>query len=210
MDRGKVKVDVSFSPMAEVQEDCRTWAREIAAVFNPDAIVFLEKSGFLFAKPMAEEFGCPMYSIAVSRPGNDAKDGIRKIVPWVPRPLLAAVLSSKAAYAYADDNSRRAVKTNPAFDRAPLEDAARILIVDDSIDTGWSILAASEVVRRRASEADIRIAGYCALDYSGDRVGVDFIRKSNAIVVTATSRYSKEHAMFLSELEAWKRSSGGC
>lgn len=205
----KVKIQVSFHSMKAVQLDCRLWASTIKKTFLPEAVIFLEKSGFLFAKPMTEEFACPMYSLSVGRPGNDAKDSIREKVPYVPKFMLALALKSKAMYGYNEDNAERKIEVNDRFDSAKLDAFNRILIVDDSVDTGWSMLAAKELVQSKAPNADVRIASYCVIDYSLDRVKVDFLRRQNAIVMTATSRYSKEYGMFLSELAAWKANPEG-
>ena len=204
--RNGIRVNVSFHSMKAVQNDCRLWAKEIGEEFKPDAIVFLEKSGFLFARPLAEELGCPLYSVLVERPGNKAKDAIKKKLPYIPKFLLALALKSKSMYAYNEGNTKRLTITNARFDSAPLDKCKRVLLVDDSVDTGWSILAAKKLVQDMASNADVRIASYCVIDYSRRRVEVDYERRRNAIVMTATSRYSPEHYLFLKELDVWKSS----
>lgn len=206
--KNEPRISVSFQSSAAIREDCRVWASEIKNEFRPDAIVFLEKSGFLFARPMADVFGCPLFGLSVSRPGNDTRDRIREKVPYVPKFVLALALKSKAMYGYNEERSERCVVGNKRFDSACLDAFERILIVDDSVDTGWSMLAAKDLVQSRAPSADVRIASYCVIDYSLHRVKVDYQRKSNAIVVTATSRYSKEYPAFLDELAAWKESPG--
>lgn len=202
--REKVKVRVSFWPMEQVQSDCLLWAEEIKRDFQPDAIVFLEKSGFLFAKPLSEALGCPMYSVKVARPDSGAKDAVRERVPWAPRWLMALALSSRALYGYNDENSERELEANSRFDAAPWDSMGKILIVDDSVDTGWSVLAVKRLVEELAPNACVRIASYCVIDYSLSRVHVDYARRNNAIVMSATSRYSPEYQGFLDELTAWK------
>ncbi len=187
----------------EVEQDSKKWAKRIGKEYKPDLIVFIAKSGFLFAKPMAEVFGCKMVDIRVSRPGNDGKDKIRKLVPKMPQWLLFALLKSKAAYGYQESNSEREVETGERFDQLDWSKYHRILIVDDSTDTGFSLLAAKEAVSKMAPESEVRTASYCVIDISSKRVGVDYGRYRNTIVVTATSRYSKEYALFLESLGLW-------
>ena len=83
----------------------------------------------------------------------------------------------------------------------------RILIVDDSTDTGWSLVAVKNELRKRAVSAEIRTASYCVIDFSKNRVDVEYSRYRNTIVVTATSRYSKENGEFMKELNSWIKES---
>ena len=67
-------IETCTKSMENVTSDCRDWTREIAETFCPDLIVFIAKSGFLFAKPMAEYFDCAMGDILGSRPASKTKD----------------------------------------------------------------------------------------------------------------------------------------
>lgn len=201
------KIRVFAKNRYEVEQDCKKWAKRIGKEYKPDLIVFIAKSGFLFAKPMAEVFGCEMVDIRVSRPGNDGKDKVRKLVPKMPQWLLFALLKSKAAYGYQESNSEREVETGERFEKMDWGKYRKILIVDDSTDTGFSLLAAKEAVSKAAPNSEVRTASYCVIDISRKRVGVDYGRYRNTIVVTATSRYSEEYKGFVSDLERWIKES---
>ena len=197
-------ITVTFQNKAEVQDDCRKWAEEIGQEYEPDAIVFIAKSGFLFAEAMAEKLQVPMADVSAGRPGNDGKDIIARIVPKMPRFLLALALSSKAQICYNRENSERNVVVSERLRKLCDRRPKRVLVVDDSIDTGWTVLKVKEELARMMSDAEIRIAGYCVLTSSEDMVRADYFRYKNRIVVTATSRYSAEYRFFLDEFEEWK------
>ncbi len=199
------KIRVFARNKAEIEADCLKWAKKIEKDFRPELVVFIAKSGFLFAKPLAEYFDCPMVDITVSRPGNGGKDAIRKLVPKMPQKLLFALLRSKANYGYQEENSEREVHTGERFDLLDWENYRNILIVDDSTDTGYSLLAAKEAVQKVAPDSDVRTASYCVIDISKKRVSVDYGRYRNTIVVSATSRYSKEYDAFVTDLGNWKQ-----
>ena len=84
----------------------------------------------------------------------------------------------------------------------------RILLVDDSVDTGWTILKVKEEITKLNPEAQIKVAGYCVLDESEDLLKTDFYKYRNMIVITATSRYSSEYKDFVAGFEKWKGKSG--
>lgn len=200
----KDKPQVFFKSRQEVEKDCKEWAKEIERDFKPDIIVFIAKSGFLFALPLAEYFGCPMADITVSRPGNNGKDIIRRLVPSIPGWLLKMLLRSKANYSYQERNSGREVQISGRFGRVDWEKYKRILIVDDSTDTGWSMITARDAVIRAAGDADVKTLSYCCIDISEKRIQVDYARYKNTIIISAASRYSKEYAGFIDSLDNWK------
>ena len=198
-------IDVRFAKWGEVQLDCADWALEIARDYVPDLVVFLAKSGFLFAETLSACFGCPMVDLEVSRPTNGGKDAIAKAVPRVPRPLLAAALRSRAMYGYHEGNPDRELVRTERYGAVDFSAHHRILLVDDSVDTGWSMLRAIEALREDAPGCEVRTAGYCVVSVSEGRVVTDFWRHRDAVVVTATSRYSEEYPAFLSTFDMWKR-----
>lgn len=191
--------------MRAVNEDCFKWAEEISENYQPDIIIFLAKSGFLFARPLAEYFKCDMADILVSRPSNRGKDRIRKYIPRLPKQILYFALKSKFAYGYHDKNSEREIKITKRFADIDFSQYQKILLVDDSIDTGWSMCKAVELLQKRAAHCEIKIAGYCMIAMSQMRVKTDFVRYKDTIVVTATSRYSSEYPKFVQEYENWNK-----
>lgn len=202
------KINVTFKDKAQVQKDCRAWAREIRESYLPDAIVFVAKSGFLFAETMADELGVPMADISASRPGNDNKDKISKAVPKLPRWFLALALRSKSQIKFNKANSDRCVIVSDRLKELSYGNPKRILLVDDSVDTGWTIIRAKEEIVKLNPGAQIKVAGYCVLDESEGMVKTDYYRYRNMIVITATSRYSSEYKDFLTDFEKWKDKSG--
>ena len=199
------KINVFCKSKTEIEADCRVWAQEIKKTYSPDLIVFIAKSGFLFAKPMAECLDCPMVDISISRPGNDRKDKIRKIIPQIPQWLLFALLRSKTNYEYQELNRDREVNLSERFKNLKWEKYKKVLIVDDSTDTGWSLIAAKNEIEKRTSDTNIKTASYCVIDLSRNKVNVEFSRYRNTIVVTATSRYSKEYDRFVNDFRLWKK-----
>ena len=198
------KINVTFKDKAQVQKDCRAWAREIRESYLPDAIVFVAKSGFLFAETMADELGVPMADISASRPGNDNKDKISKAVPKLPRWFLAFALRSKSQIKFNKANSDRCVIVSDRLKELSYGNPKRILLVDDSVDTGWTIIKVKEEIARLNPGAQIKVAGYCVLDESEGMVKTDYYRYRNMIVITSTSRYSSEYKDFVAGFEKWK------
>lgn len=203
----KQNITILEKSMSAVQADCTCWAKSIGKIYKPDLIIFIAKSGFLFAEPLSEFFQCPMVEITASRPSNGTKDKFLKIKALIPDVIIRAVLKSRFNYLYHEKKSDRYMEVSDEYRREIHKNHKRILIVDDSVDTGYTITAAFHFVSSDFPEAEIRLASYSVIRFSKKRVSVDFVRYEDQIVMTATSRKSKEYEKFLNTYNSWKSTS---
>ena len=140
------RIDVVFKTWKNVEEDTRIWAKEIEKTYKPDLIIFIAKSGYLFAKTLYEYFQCEIIDVQVSRPTNKKADIIKKIFPVIPKQLLAFYLKFKVSRKNYSKNKTRKIILNTRFENCSFEKYQRILIVDDSVDTGWSLLMVTDLL----------------------------------------------------------------
>lgn len=203
----KQNVRVIAMDMQAVQRECFDIAQKIhGGGYIPDLVVFIAKSGFMFAEPIAKYFNCDIAAVTVKRPGNDHKDMIRRYIKYIPQWLLFAVLKSKFMYSYNDTHEEREVSVNTRFlEMSKQAKYQNILLVDDSTDTGLSLIKAKEVLEKYFPDSEIRTFCYCVISLSEKRVKADYLKYRDTIVVTATSRYSKEHDAFLNAYNEWNR-----
>lgn len=189
--------------MSDVQEDARKWAQEIKKEFHPDLLIFVAKSGFLFAKPMAEVFQCRMADIAAQRPASRVKDKMKKVIRFIPESMVSAILRSPAMYRFHGRQTQRNIEITKRYRQLCQKKHQKILIVDDSVDTGWTLKKVKEIVVQDFPGAVIKTAGYSVIADSKRRMPVDYFRCEDTIVLTATSRKSAEYEAFLEEYRAW-------
>ena len=130
-----MKIKVSYATIAEVERDTRNWAESIEKTFRPDLVVFLAKSGFLYAKPLAEYFSVPMVDLSAGRAGNSWKDKIRKYMPFIPKSLVSLVVSSPMKYYVHGKKKERNLRRTKRYQRIKVGEYKRILLVDDTADT---------------------------------------------------------------------------
>lgn len=199
-----MNIGVDFKNRKEVEDDVLEWGYEIRKTYEPDLIIFIAKSGFIFGRVLADYFGCDLVDIVISRPSNRKMDLIKKIVPIAPRPMLAFYLRHKVTKKGYDECDERYITNNERMDAIDLNSYSKILIVDDSVDTGWSLKKAIELLSSEKYTGEYKVASYCVLDQALKRIDVDYFRYMNRIVITATSRYSKEYRDFISQYSTWK------
>lgn len=189
--------------MVDIQRDCREWAEEIANGFRPDLIIFIAKSGYLFAEPMSQYFHCSMADIVAKRPASAEKDKLRRIIRLIPEKIILRTISSALMYKFNEKKQERFVETSIRYNCEKKKKHDRILIVDDSVDTGWTLLQVRKEVENSFPAAIVRTAGYSVIEYSKNRISVDYYRYKNTVILTATSRRSAEYDKFISAYEKW-------
>lgn len=189
--------------MENIINDCKEWAEEIGESFQPDLIVFIAKSGFLFAKPMAEHFDCAMVDIIVSRPASKTKDKLKKIIKLIPKSIILFILKRPFMYKLNDKEKERKITITERYENEKRKKHEKILIVDDSVDTGWTMRHVNKIVKENFPNAIIKISAYVVIDYSAGKVNVDYYRYRNKIILTATSRASNQYETFLGQYVAW-------
>ncbi len=190
-------------PMEEVQKDCEVWAKEIAKQYIPDLIVFIAKSGYMFAEPMTKIFKCNMVDIEAFRPANDKKNKLKKVIYHIPEKLVLKIVSSRFMYRFNEKKIARDVNDTERLLREKNEIHKKILIVDDSVDTGWTLKEVINHITKLFPESEIKVASYSVIHYSKCRVNVDFYRYEDTVILTATSRKSDEYDRFVNGYLNW-------
>jgi putative phosphoribosyltransferase len=81
---------------------------------------------------------------------------------------------------------------------AGLYENKRLLIVDDSVDTGGSIVSViNELNKMDVSFSDVRVATLNVFDEAKERLPEYYNLFSNTIMITPMSNDSKEHSQFI-------------
>ena len=197
------EIETLSKSIQEISSDCENWANEISKTFAPDLIVFIAKSGFLFARPLAEVMKCPMVDITATRPSNKGKDKAKRIIEHIPEKIIMLMLKSPFMYLFHEMKKEREICITPRYKGEVAKEHKRILIVDDSVDTGHTLCGVVERVKTDFPKAEIKTAGYSVIAYSRRRIKVDYCRYENVIVLTATSRRSNEYGKFLNLYQEW-------
>lgn len=198
-----MKITVESKSRLEVEDDCRKWAREIYSDFRPDLIVFVANSGFLFGKAIADELDLNLEYVKAVRSGNKAKNTFNKFGSIIPKGIVKCIISSPIKFwVHAKKNSRNVIIPDELSNKIK-DGNYNILLVDDAVDTGWTIKQVIDTLYHRFEKVVIKTAAYTVSGYSSSVIKIDYYRNWNNLILTATSRNSKEYFKYLRDLEEW-------
>jgi hypoxanthine phosphoribosyltransferase len=163
------------APVVELDEasfrrECETLGRLVRESYDPDLIVGIATGGEVVARQVQETFDPvpAVVSLSIQRPGTGWKKRLRlgRILSLAPAPLAAFLrrleVRCRERFLRAAA-SRRTPQDRPAAtvdddDAAVIRSAERILVVDDTVDSGRTITEALTVLRDAGTSAEVRTA----------------------------------------------------
>ena len=179
-----------------LRDDCVDWAEKIKKEFQPDLIVYIAKGGYLIGKAFQEVFNCRMIGVDATRKGNKIKELLTPILTHLPKKLLNIARSVEMRSGVHNQHSERSVVFHDC-DEVDMDSVEKILIVDDAVDTGYSLKAVAEKVREKYPNAKIKRAALNVWKQSEEVVQCDFHKYCDTILRTPMSKDSKEYKLFL-------------
>lgn len=192
--------------MAELKKLSRNWAKEINALYTPDLVVFIAKSGFIIAKEFSEFFNVPLQEIAAHRQGGNLRKYLAPIFSKFPLALRNSIVGNPIMYKINGRNDERNIEVSPQLQACAEEKIyKKILLIDDSIDTGWTFKQVFEEMRRLFPESEIRTLALIRMHYAKERFDVDFALYEDTLLLTPAQVDHEEHASFIEDYNHWRR-----
>lgn len=188
-------IELSIKKLDEV---CCNFAHEIKKEYHPDMVIYLAKGAYLIGKSMSDVFGVPLIAVGSTRDGNELKEKLALLLGVLPRWLCNFLRRIELKSNVHGHKKERHIKflDNVAFLNIQNSNL-KILLVDDSVDTGSSILAAKKLIKSNFSNYVIRVAALNVMSQSRENVKVDYYLYTDKMLRTPMSKDSREYRKFL-------------
>lgn len=188
-------IELSIKKLDEV---CCNFAHEIKKEYQPDMVIYLAKGAYLIGKSMSDVFGVPLIAVGSTRDGNELKEKLALLLGVLPRWLCNFLRRIELKSNVHGHKKERHIKflDNVAFLNIQNSNL-KILLVDDSVDTGSSILAAKKLIKSNFSNYVVRVAALNVMSQSRENVKVDYYLYTDKMLRTPMSKDSREYRKFL-------------
>lgn len=180
-----------------LKSKCFTWTKELKKQYSPDIIIYVAKAGYLIGKEMSSGFGVPLIGINAERKGNNLKTVLQPLLKFIPTKLRYLIIKTELKSGIHKKATERNIYFKDNIKGINIENIKNILIVDDSVDTGYSIKAVKDVVQKAFKNADIKVAALNVWDKSEEIIKTDYALYKNTIIKAPMSKDSKEYKEFL-------------
>lgn len=192
--------DVSIKKLASLNKDLFD---KVYKKYKYDCVIFIAKGSYLIGKGLADFVDVPLLEIYATRKGGKLKKLLRPILTIMPEKLKIVLRKREMNSDVHSKNSDRDVSYEKEVWSKYLK-CKKILIVDDSIDTGYSALLVKEAVEDFFKNAQVKVA---SLNYftKAKKVFVpDFYLFKDTMLKGPWSNDSKENKKFIKLYNNWK------
>lgn len=179
-----------------MEEQCSTWANNIKEVYQPDLIIYIARGGYLIGKQMREVFQVSMIGVSTVRDGNGMKEKIGPLVAILPNCIRNLLISIELKSNKHAKNTERKVRFLKGVEDVKDKNIRKILVAEDSVDTGNSLQQAIKTIRTVFPDAEIKVASLNVWDKSKSIAHVDYALYENTIIKSPMSKDSKEYKEF--------------
>lgn len=188
----------------DLQDRCRLWAAQISLEYQPDFIIYVADAGYLIGKVFSEVFDAPLAGISATRKGNGIKGKLRPLFRFIPVWLRNRMIQFEIESNLHKRNEERNVSFRTHLSKHQCTGVHRILIVDDSVDTGHSLVSVKKKVEETFSDADIKMAALNVWGKSTVLIQTDYALYKDTIIKAPMSKDSKQYDEFIGLMKAGK------
>lgn len=188
----------------DVEKISRDLAQKVKKQYDIDAVIFIARGAYQIGVAVADELGCPLIEIKAQRVGGGFKSFIKKFLEILPKFVKIKLRRIEINSGFHGKKTDRKISINEKQWKK-YKDSKNILIVDDSIDTGNSMLLVKKYTEQYFSDSNVYIACLNVLDKGLEVIKPDFYLYTNTMLSGPWSNDSKYHAEFLKEYEEFER-----
>lgn len=188
----------------ELKNKSSQWANDILKAYTPDLVIYVAKAGFPIALELSKEMNVKMIGVETVREKvNKLKDLVAPIARKMPNFIRHILITIELKSGVHEKNSKRVVRLIDSVSEGLILNTKKILIVDDSVDTGASIVAVVDCLKDIFIGAEIKCAALNAWDKSKAMVETDFALYRNTVIKAPMSKDSKEYELFIKDYNAY-------
>ncbi len=169
-----------------------------------DLVIFIAKGSYTIGKKLSELGNCPLLEIKATRKGNKLKKIISPFLKLIPKKIKMYLRNKEVKSNVHEKNIERNVIYN-VEKWSKYKECKNIILVDDSVDTGYSIKACKEEIERFFPNSNIKVAAFNYFEKSENIIKVDYSIYKEMMMNGPWSNDSKYHKEFLKEYDNWNK-----
>ena len=167
-----------------------------------DLVIFIAKGSYTIGKKLSELGNCPLLEIKATRKGNKLKKIISPFLKLITKKIKMYLRNKEVKSNVHEKNIERNVIYN-VEKWSKYKECKNIILVDDSVDTGYSIKACNEEIERFFPNSNIKVAAFNYFEKSENIIKVDYSIYKEMMMNGPWSNDSKYHKDFLKEYDNW-------
>ncbi len=187
-----------------VKEKSKELYNQIIQNYDYDLVIFVAKGAYLIGKELSKLNNVPLLEIQASRKGNKLKKILKPLLKLIPKKLNVYLRKKEMNSSFHENNPERMILIDEKK-YGKHKRAKKILLVDDSVDSGNTIAQAKEKIKTFFPKSRLKIAVFNYFEKSEGIIKVDYSLYTNTMINGPWSNDSKYHTEILKEYEKWQK-----
>lgn len=183
------------------REESRKLAQKIENSFTPEIVIFVAKGAYYIGDEIAKYFNVPLIEVKAERQKGNLKKIIAPLLKIIPSLIKKVLREFEVKSNTHKKNSERKV-TFEEKDLKELLKYKRVLLVDDSIDTGNTIKQIVDYLKKY--ELEIKVAGINVFSMSEEVIKLDYYNYKDTLLNGPWSNDSKYYKKFIGDYNFFK------
>lgn len=187
-----------------VEEKSIEIANNIQKEFEPDIVVFISKGAFQIGNEISKYFNVPLLEIYAKRKIGRIKKFLKIFIKLIPTSIKKKLREREIKTNIHEKNTDR----NVYFEEKiwnKYKNTKNILIADDSIDTGNTMVQVKEKVQEYFKDSNVKIMAFNTFTKSENIIKTDYYIWKDTMLNGPWSNDSKYNKEFIKQYKNWKR-----
>lgn len=185
-----------------VKENSKKLYKKIIKDYNYDLVIFIAKGSYSIGKELANLNSVDLLEIFAAREGGKLKKIIKPLFKVIPKKILIKIREKEMKSSFHEQKSDRKV----SFDKeiySKYKNKKNILLVDDSIDSGNSILLTKKEIKDFFPKANIKVAVFNVMNKA--TLKPDYTLYKDMMICGPWSNDSKENKKHTRMYNEWRK-----
>lgn len=170
--------------------------------YDYDLVIFVARGSFIIGEDLAKYNEANLIEIFATRSGGKIKKILSPILKIIPKGLKSKLRQKEFDSNYHEKKSNRKIFYDDDIWKK-YKNSEKILLVDDSVDTGYSIKCSLEVIKKYFKNSEVKVAALNYFDKSKNIVKTDFSIYNEKLLLGPWSNDSKENKDYLQKYNNW-------
>lgn len=177
---------------------CRKWCEKVKAQYSPEIVIYIARGGYIIGRAMEAGFQVPLIGIGASRQVNSLKEYCFPVLAVLPRRLCNKLRKMEIRSNVHQKKQERKISFHSEISKIKNPQIIKkILLVDDSIDTGHSMEQVKQMVQQYFPQAEIKIFVLNEMLSQKPIIKADYNLYQDTMIRSPMSKDSREYYKFL-------------
>lgn len=183
------------------REESRKLAQKIEKNFRPEIVIFVAKGSYYIGDEISKYFNTPLIEIKAERQKGKLKKIVAPLLKIIPSSIKKVLREFEVKSNIHKKNSERKVRLDEKALKELLK-YKKVLLVDDSIDTGNTIKKIIKYLEKYNLE--IKAASLNIFSISEEVIEIDYYNYRDTLLNGPWSNDSKYYKKFIGDYVRWE------